>query len=396
MLPTPSGAQTGRARSYGGFSASEGRETKLHARPSASEQITMRVVVTGASGNVGTSLLDSLGTDEGVHEIVGVVRRIPTKRFPKTVWRSADVSQTDLAPVFAGADVVVHLAWLIQPSHDERVTRRVNVDGSARVFAAAASAGVPALVYASSIGAYAPGPPGTAVGETWPTTGIPSSFYSRQKAEVERILDRFEAEHPSVRVARLRPALTFKRTAASEIRRLFLGPFVPNRLVKPERLPILPLPAGVRTQAVHSLDVGEAYRLAIRKPVRGAFNIAADPVLDEQEFGRVFGARIAPVPLGVVRRLLGATWRMRLQPTSAGWLDMAMRLPIMDVSRARDELGWVARFAASDALRELVGGLRDSAGLATPPLDPATGGPLRWRELSTGVGGASFAGSARN
>ena len=81
----------------------------------------------------------------------------------------------------------------------------MNVEGSRRVFIAAAAAGAPALVYASSIGAYAPGPKDHGVNESWPTTGIPSSFYSRDKAEVERLLDRFEAEHPAVRVVRLRP-----------------------------------------------------------------------------------------------------------------------------------------------------------------------------------------------
>ena len=80
---------------------------------------------------------------------------------------------------------------------------------------------MPALVYASSVGAYSPGPKDRRVDESWPTAGIESSFYSRHKAEVERLLDRFERETPSVRVVRLRPALIFKREAASGIRRLF-------------------------------------------------------------------------------------------------------------------------------------------------------------------------------
>src|SRR5688500_1209392 len=118
----------------------------------------MRVVVFGATGNVGTSLLPALVADPAVHEIVGVARRRPGLALPKVTWLAADVTADDLAPVVQGADVVVHLAWLIQPSHDERVLYEANVQGSERVFAAVAAARVPALVYASSVGAYSPGP----------------------------------------------------------------------------------------------------------------------------------------------------------------------------------------------------------------------------------------------
>ena len=119
----------------------------------------MRVVVTGASGNVGTSLLRSLAGEPAVDSVVGIARRVPKGSFPKTEWRQADVARSPLRPLFQGADAVVHLAWLIQPGRDKQVLHEVNVEGSARVFRAAAAAGVPALVYASSIGAYAPGAP---------------------------------------------------------------------------------------------------------------------------------------------------------------------------------------------------------------------------------------------
>jgi nucleoside-diphosphate-sugar epimerase len=346
----------------------------------------VRVLVTGASGNVGTSVLGALAGDPAVTEIVGVARRIPRASFEKTRWERADVARSDLVSLFEGANAVVHLAWLIQPSRDESVTHAVNVQGSARVFEAVASAGVPALVYASSIGAYAPGPGRDAVDESWPTTGVDSSYYSRQKAAVERLLDRFEDSHPAVRVVRLRPALIFKRAAASEIRRFFIGPFLPNALVRPRALPVLPLPRGLRTQAVHSQDVGEAYRLAVTREVRGPFNIAADPPLDRDTLSRMFQARALELPPALLRALVMLAWQLRLQPTSPGWLDMGMSLPLMDTARARSELGWTPQFSSYQALEELLDGLREHAGLQTPPLDPAAGGPLRWRELATGVG----------
>jgi nucleoside-diphosphate-sugar epimerase len=346
----------------------------------------MRVVVTGATGNVGTSVLRALGEDPEVESIVGVARRRPETRWPKVTWVAADVTEADLVSVFRGADAVIHLAWLIQPSRDVPVAERVNVWGSERVFSAVAEARVPALVYASSVGAYSPGPKDRRVDESWPTDGIRSSFYSRHKAAVERLLDAFERDRPEVRVVRLRPGLIFKREAASGIRRLFTGPLLPSPLVHPRLLPVVPDVARLRVQAVHGLDVGEAYRLAAMGDARGPFNVAAEPVLDPPELARILGARTLPVPARALRAAAGLSWRLRLQPTPPGWLDLGLGVPLMDMGRAREVLGWTPRHSAADALLELMAGLRERAGLHTPPLDPGAGGPLRVRELLTGVG----------
>jgi UDP-glucose 4-epimerase len=350
----------------------------------------VKVVVVGATGNVGTSVLHALAHEPAVDSVLGVARRLPSLDFPKTDWAAADVTRDALEPLFTGADIVVHLAWLIQPSRRLEVTRAVNVDGSARVFRAAGKAGVGAVVYASSVGAYSPGPKDRFVDESWATDGIESSFYSRHKAEVERLLDRFEAEFPSVRSVRLRPGLIFKREAASEIRRYFAGPFVPSPLVRTSLIPVVPDVERLRFQAVHSLDVGEAYRLAVVTPdARGAYNVAADPVLDPERLGELFGARPVPVPPGALRRAADLTWRMRLQPSPVGWVDMALGVPLMSTERVRSELGWAPRHDAGDALLELLAGMRDRSGADTPPLRPDAGGPLRVRELLTGLGSAS-------
>jgi UDP-glucose 4-epimerase len=346
----------------------------------------MRVVVVGASGNVGTSLLRSLAEEPGVESVLGLCRRRPEADFPKVEWRAADVVRTELESLFQGADAVVHLAWLIQPARDQDLIRSVNVDGSARVFRAAAEAGVGALIYASSVGAYAQGPKDRRVDESWPTTGIPTSFYSRHKAEVERLLDRFEREHTGIRVVRLRPALIFKREAASGIRRLFAGPLLPGFLLRRELFPILPAPARLAFQAVHSYDVGEAYRLALVGEARGAFNIAADPVLDPAELGRLLDARPVSVPPQLLRAGASVTFRLRLQPSEVGWVDMGLGVPLMDTTRAREELGWEPRHSATDALRDLFTGMREGAGLETPPLEPGGAGPGRLREFTSGVG----------
>jgi nucleoside-diphosphate-sugar epimerase len=347
----------------------------------------MRIVVIGATGNVGTSVIAALALDPAVEAIVGVARRRPDWSVPKTEWVAADIRSADLVEILRRADAVVHLAWLIQPSRDERELLSVNVEGTQRLLRAVADAGVPALVYASSIGAYSPGPKDARVGESWPAHGIASSYSSRHKAQVERMLDRFEPEHPRVRVVRLRPGLIFKREAAAEIRRYFAGPFLPGSLLKPGLLPALPLPAGLAVQAVHTDDVAEAYRLAVMGTARGAFNIAAEPVLDAREIGSLLGTRVVAVSPALVRVAVKLSWLLRLQPIPPGWLDMGLAAPIMDTTRARDELGFTPRRSSGAALLELLDGMRAGAGGPTPPLASTAGGPLRIREIVTGVGG---------
>ena len=346
----------------------------------------MRVVVVGASGNVGTSLLPALAEEPAVESVLAVARRVADLEFPKTEWAHADIATSDLARRFRGADCVVHLAWLIQPSHDQERMWRTNVEGSTRLFRAVREAGVRNLVYASSVGAYSRGPKDRLVDETWPTDGIRTSFYARHKAEVERRLDRFEREAPDVRVVRMRPALTFKREMGAGARRLFLGPFVPSPLLRPGAIPIFPDTPDFRFQAVHSYDVGEAYRLAVTSTASGPFNLAAEPVLDSREFARLLEARLVPVPGSALRAVAALTWRLHLQPTPAGWVDLALGVPLLDSTRARRELGWTPRRTASEAFLDILGGIREGAGLQTPPLAPGTGGPARIREVLSGIG----------
>jgi UDP-glucose 4-epimerase len=341
----------------------------------------MRVVVVGGSGNVGTSVLAALARDPSVHSIVALARRRPRARFAKTTWAVADVARDPLEPHLRGADVVVHLAWAIQPSRDPERLRATNVVGSERVFRAALASGARAIVYASSVGVYSPGPKDRRVDENWPTEGVATSSYSRHKVEVERMLDRLGSERPEVRVVRLRKALVFKREAGTEVRRYFLGPFFPASLAHPALLRVLPRLRGLRVQCVHGDDVGEAYRLAVTSAARGAFNLAAEPVLDADRL-----ARRLSLPTGLVRAGTLLSWRLHLQPTPPGWLDLALAAPLLDTSRARRELGWTPRVDAEDALLALLAGLRGGAGLDTPPLSPESSGPFRVRELAGGVG----------
>src|SRR3954470_13688758 len=207
------------------------------------------VAVTGASGNVGTAPLRRLA-GSGVAEIRGLARRRPPDVAPYdgVRWYLTDLgevaSEQVLSEFLDGVDAVVHLAWALQPGRHPEALRRVNVEGTRRVVRAAIAAGVEHVVHMSSVGAYAPGASGTKVTEDWPTTGIPASQYSRDKAEAERAVREVLGRYPEVTGSVVRPTLILQPEAASEIGRYFLGPavFALGRRLPAPLAHLLPLP----------------------------------------------------------------------------------------------------------------------------------------------------------
>ncbi len=329
----------------------------------------MKVVVVGATGNIGTAVVRALAADPAVGEIVGVARRVPGLDVAKTRFVPADVRTDDLDPLLAGADALVQLSWAFQPTHRPLTTWDVNVLGTIRVLDAAARVGTPAVVYASSVGAYSPGP-GRTVDETWPTHSMPTAAYGREKAYMERVLDRFELERPDMRFVRVRPSFVFQRSAASSQVRIFAHPLVPRSLTRPGLLGVLPLPKGLRFQAVHADDLAEAIRLLVQSDARGAYNVAAEPVIEADILGDLLDARPVGVPQRLARLAVGAAWRARLVRSDERLLELFLNLPTLDTARIRTELGWVPRHTGREALAELIEGVVEGAGADTVPLHP--------------------------
>ena len=343
----------------------------------------LRVAVTGASGNVGTALLRRLtAPGSGVAEVRGLARRQPpdTEPYSSVTWYRADLGETSseqaLTNLMENVDAVVHLAWVLQPGRKTDELHKANVDGTRRVMRAAVAAGVAHVVHMSSLGAYAAGGGARPVTEDWPVTGIPSSQYSRQKSEAERVVREVVGRRKDVTLTVVRPTLVLQPEAASEIGRYFLGPllFGAARLVPTQVASVLPLPLpSLRVGLVHADDVADAITRMLDRRAPGPFNLSAEPALDADGLARALGTTRIPVPAAVLRAGLAVAYRAHLTPTEPGWLDLGLQSPVLETARARTQLGWQPAHRGDDVLRQFVAALGRGDGGPGPLLSPAGG-----------------------
>jgi len=334
----------------------------------------VRVVVTGASGNVGSAVLRRL-VGAGRHDVLGIARRLPSESgrpYDGVSWRSVDLTDEAAVPAlreaFRGADAVVHLAWGFQPTHDIGYLEELGVGGTRRVLDAVAAADVPHVVHMSSVGAYSPKRDDVPVDEGWPTDGVPTSPYSRHKSTAERLLDAHQRSHPDRIVTRLRPGIIGQRNAGSALLRYALPGIVPAGVIG--HLPVLPLDRRLRIPMVHADDVAAAVDRILETGTPGPFNLSAEPAVTTASIAEVLGARQVQVPSAVLRAVVSLSWHARLQPVDPGWLDLGFAVPLLDTSRAARELGWAPEVDASAVLAETVAGMRDGAADRSPVLRP--------------------------
>jgi UDP-glucose 4-epimerase len=299
----------------------------------------MKIVVTGGSGQLGTLVLERLVESRSVDSIVSldlVPPMIPSARID---WRIADLRDPGLERHLEGADALVHLAFIVTKSASVETMRAVNVDGSRRIFEAAAQHGVRRLVYASSVAAYGvvQGHPPVIVESTFrrPT---PTLTYADNKYEVEAYLDQFEAAHPEMSVVRLRPGVLLGRRVSLVATTAF-------------HRRILPVFSDARAPIVWDEDVADAVVRSLDDGVRGAFNLVASAPLTGVEFARLAGFR----PIKVPRAAVGAATRTSgvLGPLlgekrlDAGWLEAADVDMCVAADKAKAVLGWNPRYPSS-------------------------------------------------
>jgi nucleoside-diphosphate-sugar epimerase len=325
------------------------------------------VAVTGPTGTFGFGLMPLLQSEARVARVIGIARRPfdPAEHgWTKMVYRQGDVRDpAGLEEAFQGADVVVHLAFLITGTSSLDTLRAVNVDGTLNALRAAAAAGARRFVFASSVAAYgfhADNPLGMT--EDWPVRPAARLFYAQEKAELEALLGEATDEHPGLDLYLLRPSIVVgpHTVGAKEVPRA-LAALGRGLAAVVDRSPVrLPAPApSLPVQFVHEDDVGRALvQCVLGAGPPGAYNIAGDGVLSAADVFREVGLRPVTVPGAVARgpaRLVAALAALPFAPPATTWAEAVSHPAIMDTAKAKRELGWRPAYTGLEALRATLG-----------------------------------------
>jgi nucleoside-diphosphate-sugar epimerase len=323
----------------------------------------LTVAVTGPTGTFGFGLIPVLEADDRIERIVGVARRPfdPAEHgWAKLTYRQGDVRDPGaLATAFAGADVVVHLAFLIAGSAKDSTRRDINIGGTINAFEAAAAAGAKRFVYASSISAYGFDPDlPEGITEDRPLRPAEHMFYAQEKVELEHELQARAAAHPELDLYVLRPPAVFgpemiggKTAVGAKAMPYFV------RLAQwlrglPVHLPMI-VP-GLRMQVIHHDDVGTALRQCIvAAGPPGTYNIGADDVLEAGDIARILGFH--PITISERRTRRAMRWLASLSgrrgvPETLALCEFASVPLIVDLTKAKEQLGWKAQWSGHDTM----------------------------------------------
>jgi nucleoside-diphosphate-sugar epimerase len=299
--------------------------------------------------------------------------------WKRTEYRRGDVLDRDSVDALVeGADVVVHLAFIIFGGHDE--THQVNMRGSRNVFEAAVAAGAKRLVYTSSVAAYGfhEDNPDVLTEDVRPR-GTPDFYYSAQKAELESLLDDATAGSPLATYV-FRPCIVAGPDAVTLVEALTGEKLLGSRVRPVWRMvdalplvgPVLPDP-GVPFQLVHHDDVATALRAATLGRGRpGVYNLAAEDAVGVTELAKAFGWRSFPLPRAAVGAAASVVSRAPLVPAQAKWVAALTKPVLMDTEKARRELKWRPAKTSGETLRETVDAARAAGLLGRRAGDRAT------------------------
>jgi UDP-glucose 4-epimerase len=302
----------------------------------------VRYLITGGSGYIGSCLVEHLSGREETEAIVVADVKPPAAFRPKTSFRRLDVRDKQAVRAALAEDrpdAVVHLAFLLNPIHDEAAMYEVDVGGTQNVLEAASAAGVGQMLVTSSTTAYGAFPDNPVpLTEDDPVRGAPDFSYARDKAESDRLCQLWALEHPERTMTIVRPCIVFGPQVDNYIVRLWLK----NPFRADFGLPDPPL------QFVHVDDVVDALILLLEGRHAGAYNVAADGYITLAEASDAIGLKARRVPYKLFKRLVGALWRARLSEAPAGQLEFAIHPWVASTQKLKDTTGWAPRWSSRE------------------------------------------------
>src|SRR3954454_5386134 len=302
----------------------------------------MRYVVTGGAGYIGTRLVEELvGRDETERVVIADVR--PPRSFrPKSEYRRLDVRDAEGVRRLLESerpDALVHLAFILNPMHDEAAMYEIDVGGTHNVLEAASGRGVRQLLFTSSSTAYGAFPDNPVpLTEEHPVRGVPEFEYARDKAESDRLCQLWGLRHPERVMTIVRPCIVFGPNVDNYLVRLWTSqPFQPD-FGQPD--------PGI--QFVYEDDVVSALTVLLAERAGGAFNVAGDGVMGAEECASLIGVPRRRIPLRVGRRISALMWKLRRSESPPGSIEFALHPWIVSNEKLQRETSWRPRYSSRE------------------------------------------------
>src|SRR3954467_10406409 len=300
-------------------------------KKSSSSAPKLTVAVTGPTGDIGKPVLRALDRAREVKRVVGMARRPfdpGSMGLKKTEYVQGDVTKReDVDALVKGADVVVHLAFIIL-SAGAGESHGINLAGSRNVFEAAVAARAKRLVYASSVAAYGfhddnPQP----LTEDVPARGTEAHPYSAMKAEVEELLHEV-VDGSKTDACIFRPCIVAgpdALTLVDQIPYVQMSERLPRAVRElfdsvPILRPVLPDP-GVPLKLVHHDDVASAMRAAVvGRGTPGVYNLAGPGEIRVRDLADALGYYTVPIPDLALDATAEIVARLPFLPDEATWV----------------------------------------------------------------------------
>ncbi len=315
-----------------------------------------KIFITGISGYLGELLVMKLLQCDWVAKIEGIDRvnlnkELLDKNAEKLGFKNMSVNDSKLAEYVSACepDILVHLAFIVDPIHDEDLFRKVNVEGTQNVLNACAN--VNQVMVASSgtaYGAYADNPIPLTYKD--PIRKHPSFEYAANKTTIEELTNAFCHQYPDKIVSIVRPTVVY-------------GPNVDNYLSGMLQEIIIPSIKGYNPplQFVHQEDVTNALELILRSKGSGTYNITPNDTITIQNVIERSGKKTVSIPFGLAKFLIGIAWGLKLkfQKYPAGFLDFIMFPWVMTNERLVKELEFKFKYSSKDTLDLMIEHLQE-------------------------------------
>jgi len=300
--------------------------------------------ITGISGYFGTCICNELLKQDWCQEIYGIDIKKPDVENERVSFYNMDVNSKDLTAKLKELqpDVLIHLAFIVNPMHNEKRMTHINVNGTANVLKASEEAGIPQIMVASSGTAYGAWPDNPVpLKETDPIRTHPTFRYANDKAAVEELCFHYMERNPHTVFSIIRPCVVYGKNVDNYLSYLLTMPIVP-RIKKYD----------TAQQFIHEDDVAGSILAILKNEGRGAFNLAPRDSLPMSEIVKRSGKPSISFPLVIARAGSRLLWLLRFPMLKfpPSFLDYICYPWLLDNMRMQDEIGYNFKYSSSETL----------------------------------------------